>query len=340
MAMGNGHLFPPNGREYVGAYLPSLRDAARRGRISDWWRTTRSWPIVRPIAVQLALAGGLATIIAAALGHRSPVFAPLFAIVVIELLCSRHHRRAVEITFGICVGLLLGSILSPGWDGAHPLGDAAIGTVTAFTVALATTPRNPVAEVHRELDPLLTQLSTQARAIAAALRSNDVPAAGTAVYSLHETDKGLRQLDETLLHVRRAAVLTRWRRGEDLTAVTTTATEVGHAIRQVRSVARHAWWGLLRKGEPVPTALPQMLDALADGVAVLRVKIAHGEKLADARPPLICAGGWVGVMRAERLGLAAVAVAAGAEAAVLNLLVATGMALGAADSALRRSGAV
>jgi hypothetical protein len=338
MAVVTGHRFVPDAREDVSAYLPKLRDAARRGLFSAWWRTVRaSWPIIRPIALQLALAAGLAALIAAAVGHRMPVFAPLFAIVVTEFLCSRHHRRPVEIAFGASLGLLLGSTFNPAWSATNALVDAAIGAVTATTIALATTPRNPVAEVHRAVDPVLTQLSTQVRAIAAALRANDAPAAGAAVYALHDTDTGLRHLDETLLHVRRAALLTHWRRGEDLTAATTTATEVGHAVRHVRGVARHAWWGVLRGGEPVPAALPQMLETLADGVAVLRVEIAEGGKLKDARQLLISAGRWVGVMRAERLGLAAAAVAAGAEAAVLNLLIATGLPLGAADAALRRA---
>ena len=93
---------------------------------------------------------------------------------------------------------------------------------------------------------------------------------------------------------------------------------------------------MLRTGEPVPPALPQMLEALADGLAVLRDEMHRDGQPHEARPLLISAGRWVDVMRSQPLSISAATVAASADAAVLDLLIATGVPLNDADQMLRR----
>ena len=190
--------------------------------------------------------------------------------------------------------------------------------------------------VNQAIDPLLADLATNLRAVSTALRSGDAPAAGAAVYALVETDIWLRRLDESLLQVRRSKYLLRWSTGQDLTAHTDTASEIGYAVRNIRGLAQHAWWGILRSGEAVPTPLPQALDALADGIGVLREELERDGCVAKARPLLVSASQWIAMMRDSKLSLSAAGVAANADAAVLNLLIATGMPAAEADALQHR----
>ncbi len=295
----------------------------------------RAGPVIRQVGTQVAAAAGGALAIALALGYRWPLFAAIFAVGALEMICSRHHRSAVTFAFGALVGVLAGVAASPAWPLRDALVQAGVGTAAALVVAVAITPADPAAAVRRSVRPLLALVSTQVRTVATALRTGDPAGAGAAVRALNDADGQLRRLDETLLQVRRSAVLVRWRSGPNLTAATTTASEIAFAVRGIRAMAQQAWWGVLRGGEPVPAALPQMLDALADGVAVLRDELDHGVDR-GARRLLISSAQWIGVLRTEPLGLAAAAAAANADAAVLNLLIASGLPAEAAEQSIRR----
>ncbi|MEV0273186.1 hypothetical protein AB0H43_30795 [Hamadaea sp. NPDC050747] len=311
--------------------LPSGSRRTWRARLRD------SWPVVRPIAVQISLAAIVATALALLLGHHTfPVFAPLFAVTTMELICAPRHRRAVEMVFGVAVGALLTAIVGPSWSTPHVLIDAAVGAGTALAVAWFTTPRAPISLVNQAVEPLLTSITGNLRALSLALRERDTAAAGSAVYALVETDVWLQRLEEALFSVRRSAFLLRWTTGQQLAPHTTTATEIGYAVRHVRNLAQHAWWDLLRSGEQVPIALPQALDALADGTGMLREELDREGCLRNVRPLLVSAAQWVTMLREEHLSLAAAGVAASADAAVQHLLVATGVPPAEADALQHR----
>lgn len=305
------------------------------GRI-DLTGLRRSWPVIRPIMIQIGLAGGLALVLALAVGRPAPLFAPAVAVATMEMICSRHHRTTVTLVFGAILGLLVGAAFNPAWPASDALINAAIGGAVAVAVAIVTTPRDPVTEVTKTIDPLLALVAAQVRVIATALRTGDTVLAREALRALNGCNDELRRLDETLVQVRRSAVLVRWRSGQDLPTATTTATEIGHAVRGIRAMALQAWWGVLRGGEPVPAALPQMLDALADGLAILRTDLANGGPPRQSRRLLISSAQWLAVMRTEPLGIAAAAAAANADAAVLNLLIASGMTVEAADASIHK----
>jgi hypothetical protein len=239
--------------------------------------------------------------------------------------------------FGQVNGALLGTMFNPAWSTRAAATDALVGAAVAVLVAVLTTPRRPARQINEAIEPLMTRMATNIRAIAAALRSHDTPAAGAAVFALNDTDADLIRLHEVLLQVRRSSLLTRWYTGDDLTELTATAREISYAVRDTRTLARHAWWGVLRTEEPIPAALPQMLDALADGIAVLRDELRDNGQPLEARPLLISAARWVDVMRAEPLSMSAATVAASANAAVLDLLTAIGVPVNDADQMMRRT---
>jgi len=285
--------------------------------------------------IQAGSAAILATAIGLALGHRFPLFAPLTAITMIQVLCAPHWRGFWLFLFGEVNGALFSTMFIPNFSTRHAALNALIGALVAIGVAHATTPRDPVKLVNDAIEPVLTRLAHNVRAIASAMRAGDAGAAAAAVDSLNASEAELDRLKEVLHQVRRSAVLTRVS-AKSIKVYRTTAKEIGYAVRDIRTLARHAWWGMLRTGEPIPTGLPQMLEALADGLAVLRDEIHKDGQPHEARPLLISAGRWIDVMRSQPLSISAAAVAASADAAVLDLLIATGVPVEDADQMLHR----
>jgi hypothetical protein len=290
---------------------------------------------LRLTLIQVIAAGTLATGVGYLAHNVFPLFAPLTAITLIQVLCAPHRRGLWLFLFGEVNGALICTMFIPGFSTRYAAINALIGALAAIAVAIATTPRNPVRLINGAIEPVLTRLGTNVRAIASALRAGDTSAAGAAVFSLNDVDDELDRLREVLHQVRRSALITRLN-GRNIAGYINSAREIGFAARDIRTLARHAWWGVLRTGEPVPPALPQMLEALADGVAVLRDEIHKNGQPREARPLLIAAGRWVDVMRAQPLSMSAATVAASADAAVLDLLVATGLPVQDADKLLRR----
>lgn len=317
-----------------------VASAALRGtdtsiRRAGWHGLVRGARRALPAAVQIIAAGVLAILVARLLGFEQPIVgAPLFAITTIEFVCARHRRSVAVFFFGMGFGLAIAAIAAGYRNVDRVLLDLVVGVAAAMLVAFLTTPRNATHRVNEALEPVLNSMTVNIRAIAGALRTRDESAAKAAVYALVDTDQDLRRLHEVLVATRRSAAITLWTTGQDLDAYANTASEIGYAVRNVRVMARHAWWGVLHGGEPVPTALPPMLEALADGVSLLRDELARGGQPRVAQPQLVSAAQWIDVMREERLALASAAVAADADAAVLNLLIATGVPLAKADAML------
>jgi hypothetical protein len=285
--------------------------------------------------VQVSLAAVIATAIGLMVEQRFPVFAPLTAVTLIQVLCAPHRRPLWLFLFGVVNGALATTLFIPHFSTQHAALNAMIGVAVAFGVAYATTPRKPIRMINEAIEPVLSRLAANTRAVASALRAGDPVAAGGAVFALNDVEPELNRLTEVVTQARRSALLSGVSR-RNLAEYVNTAREIGMATRDIRSLARHAWWGVLRTHEPVPPALPQMLDTLADGLAILRDEIHSDRQPHEARPLLISAGRWVDVLRAQPLSISIAAVAASADAAVLDLLVATGVSVGDADQMMRR----
>src|SRR3954471_12117791 len=66
---------------------------------------SRAWPIG-----QTALAAGLAWELATLVQPR-PYFAPIAAVIALGVTTGQHLRRAVELAFGVAVGILVADVL-------------------------------------------------------------------------------------------------------------------------------------------------------------------------------------------------------------------------------------
>ena len=303
------------------------------------WRKRAGSAVRRclPTAVQILVAAGLAVLVAELVGFDKPIGAPLFAVTTLEFVCARHRRQVAIFFFGLGFGLAIAAVAAGYRSLDRVVLDFVVGVAVAMIVAFLTTPRDPTRRLNSALEPVLTNLTLNIRHIASALRTHDVDLAREAVYSLADTEEDLLRVREVMMSVRRSAAITLWTTGRDLEAYATTAAEIGFAVRNIRVMARHAWWGVLKGGESVPIALPPMLEALSDGVCLVRDELRRGGTLRMAQPQLVSAARWIDVMREERHGMASAAVAADADAAVLNLLVATGIPVAKADAMLNHS---
>jgi len=110
------------------AYLIARVASAHAGEVAP--AGTQEFQQMFPV-VQAALAAGLSWFVAVHLfGHRAPLFAPVAAIVCIDMTLGQRLRRAIELIGGASVGLSVGALLI-----------SAIGTgpwQIAVVVALAT----------------------------------------------------------------------------------------------------------------------------------------------------------------------------------------------------------
>src|SRR5215211_3136511 len=120
---------------------PELLDPERRAEVVDaaasWSRLSArgGWNRVQaaawPIA-QTALAAGLAWLIASeVLGHPRPFFAPVAAIIALGVMRGQRARRAVELLFGVTLGVGLADLL------LHATGRGVVALVLAVTIAMA-----------------------------------------------------------------------------------------------------------------------------------------------------------------------------------------------------------
>ena len=87
--------------------------SATRSRLGEDLRgRLRCWRSVAVPVVQAALAAGLSWFVAVHLfGHRAPLFAPVAAIVSIDMTLGQGLRRAIELVVGASVGVGVGALL-------------------------------------------------------------------------------------------------------------------------------------------------------------------------------------------------------------------------------------
>ncbi|HEX6500381.1 MAG TPA: FUSC family protein [Micromonosporaceae bacterium] len=77
-----------------------------RATIADRWQRVRGSLL---LAVQAGVAAGLAWLVAHDLiGHRTPFFAPIAAVIVLGVSVGQRLRRAVELVVGVALGILVG----------------------------------------------------------------------------------------------------------------------------------------------------------------------------------------------------------------------------------------
>ena len=86
---------------------PLIEEAAERSRVSMRTRLERlrvAWRSIFQASVSAPIAWLIATEL---LGHRTPFFAPVAAIITLGITVGQRGQRAAEVAFGVALGLSL-----------------------------------------------------------------------------------------------------------------------------------------------------------------------------------------------------------------------------------------
>ena len=117
---------------------------ARRGRDSLVRRVER-WRSHWFLIVQTAVTAGLAWFVAERLlGHPTPFFAPVAAIITLGVTYGQRMRRGIEIAIGVAVGVLVGELFAA----LFGTGVWQIMVVLALAMSVATLLVDPAADHH------------------------------------------------------------------------------------------------------------------------------------------------------------------------------------------------
>ena len=90
---------------------PLIEEAAERSRVSMRTRLERlrlAWRSIFPASVSAAAAWLIATEL---LGHPTPFFAPVSAIITLGITVGQRGRRAAEVAFGVALGIAVADLL-------------------------------------------------------------------------------------------------------------------------------------------------------------------------------------------------------------------------------------
>src|SRR5215218_1464743 len=126
-----------------------LLSRIRRGFVTGIDRLrVNGWPVVQT-AVAASVAYFLAVIV---FGHEQPFFAPIAAVICLGVTLGQRWRRAVELVFGVAVGLMVADLLVI-FFGARPLlvNQAAISALLVVVLQ----PPDDVFDPARFLDALM-----------------------------------------------------------------------------------------------------------------------------------------------------------------------------------------
>ena len=211
--------------------------------------------------------------------------------------------------------------------------DALVGGGVGLVVMSLVLPLNPLTRVRRMAGGTLAQLAQAVSLTARALREADAEPARRALADLRAAEGQHIDLADSLTIARESATLSplRWRKRPAITRYTRAAVHIERATRNVRVLARRSA-DVITGEEPVPDALPEALEALADAVRTLRSELA-----AEREPTLTRERSLASVRAAEDayragLGFSGGVVVAQVRGAVVDLLRATGIPEARADS--------
>jgi uncharacterized membrane protein YgaE (UPF0421/DUF939 family) len=147
-------------------------------------------------------------------------------------------------------------------SGVHRWQDAVIGGITALLVA-ALLPADPWKHARRLRTRYLTDLAEVLRDTAAAVRTGSSTAAAEALGRGRVLDPVLSRWDDALAAGREAARLSPLRRHRGDPRDAQLLVAVTRATRNLRVLVRRVMVAL-ETGDPLPPALPELLDELAD----------------------------------------------------------------------------
>jgi uncharacterized membrane protein YgaE (UPF0421/DUF939 family) len=217
--------------------------------------------------------------------------------------------------------------------------DAIVGGLVGLLVMSIVLPQNPLSRARRAAGGALDQLAEAISLTAEALRSRDPRRARRALTDLRAGEPRHQNFVDTLTLGREAALLSplHWRQRPALDRYFNTAVHVERATRNARVMARRSA-SVVASAEPVPTQLPESLDALALAVRTLRDELAAQREPRSTRKRAAQAARIAGEAYVAGVGFSGGVVVAQVRGTVVDLLRATGLSEDRADRLVDSTG--
>lgn len=203
--------------------------------------------------------------------------------------------------------------------------DALIGGLIGFAMTLVV-PRNPIRDIDREVQPILSDLAGVLAQIAAALRSSDSRGADRVLLRARTMQPAVENMIATVNNAREIARMSplRWKQREHVETYFASITNIDHAVRDARVLARRAST-LLRQGEVPPADVPIAIEALGKAVGIFGGDLSQREDFDRARIELIQAARIATLALPEAASISMAATIAQIRATAADLLFASGM---------------
>ncbi|MGH3489469.1 MAG: FUSC family protein [Actinopolymorphaceae bacterium] len=203
--------------------------------------------------------------------------------------------------------------------------DALVGGAIGLLVNALLLPINPAVVARRAAGRVLDELSSTLDDLAAALAAKDRVAARAALGRSRQIEGSFGDFREALAagtEIARIAPV-RWRARGYLTSYVDAVTDLDHAVRNTRVLARRVIV-VIRDDEPVPAQLVAAVRRLAESVRTLRNELARGEEPRAARRGLVDAAE-LATSSVDMCGFSGKVVVAQVRSAVHDLLQASGL---------------
>src|SRR6266545_4671090 len=152
-------------RDRMATTVDTFNEVRQRSRatLADRVRRVRAAAL---FAAQAGVAAGLSWVVAFDLLHHTrPFFAPIAAVIALNVSVGQRLRRVVELVVGVALGILVGDALIY----FTRFLDALIGGVVGILVMALLLPVNPSAVIRRAAGPAMDLLADGLRGCAAAL---------------------------------------------------------------------------------------------------------------------------------------------------------------------------
>ncbi len=226
---------------------------------------------------------------------------------------------------------------SEGFDFARSI-DALVGSGCALAVHLLLLPVNPLVDVRRAAEPLVTELAATLRDVAAALRAADPQAAEQALLRARAIQVHEAPFAEAVAAGRETARLAppRRRAREPLDAYAESLAQVDLAQRNTRVLARAALRAL-HVGDHIPPRVPEAVESLAVAAGGVTEALAEHGLVAAVREHATRAAAIATVALEQTGNLSVASMVSQVRSTAVDLLRSTGLTREEALDSVRRA---
>jgi uncharacterized membrane protein YgaE (UPF0421/DUF939 family) len=235
--------------------------------------------------------------------------------------------KGLALTQSATSSILLAAVVPVAGSG-NPAVTRFLDALVGGSVGLAMTlliPRNPVRDIDREVQILLTRLASILSRTAQALRTIDASLADLALDEARAMQPQVESMTSTAANVTEIVRMSpmRWKQREHVETYVATVRDLDNAIRDARVLARKTS-ALLRHGEAVPPNMDVAIDALARAIGIFADDLSENDDFEEARQELVQAARMATAALPDAMTMNSASIAAQVRSLAADLLYASG----------------